>query len=345
MNLSVAPVFPIWLIVVLALVAISLRVAATVASSRRQGRMPQRRTWLRLGMSVLAIVCLGLAATRLGDESRAEQPPRLTTTAEESNINVFLVIDRSAGMTADGFGSTRSTDYRDLESRLKGAVTDAQVVLTKYPDARFSVISYADKARVDWPISSDEWSLAPFLQNFRPYGELSADAVVETNVAAANSLLKEQLSAASRTYPGSANLVFIFGAGSDPGDWAFDIPKGQVSGGAVFGYSTNDVKPRIYAGANYDTVDVPLNEEALNTAADSLGIPFHKRERGVLSPDELPAAVPQAVPADPVIPKVPHPDRTEFYWLFAAVAAVLLGVELYGLAGHWLRRRKGTVRK
>lgn len=345
MKLSVAPVFPIWLIVVLALLAIGLRVGATIAASRRQGRMPERRAWLRLGMAVLAIVGLGLAATRLGDESRAERPPRLTSTAEESNINVFLVIDRSAGMSADGFGSSGSTDYRDLESRMKGAINDAQVVLTKYPDARFSVISYADTARVDWPISRDEWSLTPFLQNFKPYGERSADAVVKTNVAAANSLLTEQLNAASRTYPGSANLVFIFGAGSDPGESAFDIPQGQVSGGAVFGYSTNDVKPRIYAGANYDTVDVPLNEEALTTAADSLGIPFHKRERGLFSADELPSAVPPAVPADPVIPKVPHPDRTEFYWFFAAIAAVLLGVELYGLMGHWLRRKRGTVSK
>jgi Kef-type K+ transport system membrane component KefB len=344
-KLSVAPVFPIWLIVVFVLVAVGLRIAAAIISARRRGRMPDGREWLRIGMALVAIVCLGLAATRLGDESDAERPPRLTTTAEESNINVFLVIDRSAGMNASGFGRSAGTSYGDSETRLEGAVKDAQVVLTKYPDARFSVISYADTARVDWPISRDEWSLAPFLQNFRPYGERSTDGVVKTDVTAANSLLKEQLNAASRTYPGSANLVFIFGAGSDSDDAEFDIPLAQVSGGAVFGYGTNDTKPRIYAGPNYDTVDVPLNEEALTTAADSLGIPFQKRESGLVSADELPSAVPQAAPADPINPKVPHPDRTEFYWFFAAIAAALFGVELYGLAGHWLRRRRGTVRK
>ncbi|OMC04446.1 hypothetical protein A5733_21535 [Mycobacterium sp. NS-7484] len=345
MKLSVAPVFPIWLIVLLVLVAVGLRVTAAIVTARRRGRMPVGREWLRLTMAVVAILSLGLAATRLGDESDAERPPRLTATAEESNINVFLVIDRSAGMNANGFGRSAGTAYGDSETRLEGAMRDAQVVLTKYPDARFAVISYADTARVDWPISRDEWSLAPFLQNVEPYGERSTDGVVETDVAVANSLLKDQLNAASRRYPGSANLVFIFGAGSDTDDPAFDIPLAQVSGGAVFGYGTNDTKPRVYAGKNYDTVDVPLNEEALTAAADSLGLPFEKRESGLIDADELPSAVPQAIPADPIVPKVPHPDRIEFYWFFAAIAAALFGVELYGLAGHWLRRRRGTLRK
>ncbi|TMS50862.1 VWA domain-containing protein [Mycobacterium sp. DBP42] len=325
MKLSVAPAFPIWLIVALALVAIVLRIMATVASARRDHGMPSRTAWLQLSAAVMAIVCVAVAATRIGDESKAEPPPRLTTTAEESNTNVFLVLDRSLGMGANDFGS--STAMGAKQTRLKGASTDAQAVLSKYPDARFSVISYADTAQVEWPISPDEWSLVPFLQNF--YGERSTDRVAETDVAASNSLLREQLSAASHAYPGSANLVFIFGAGSDSDDSAFDIPLGQVSGGAVFGYNT----------------DVPLNEEALTAAAHSLGIPFIKRENGMLDVEELPSAMPQATTADPVNPNLPHPGRTEYYWLFTAIAGVLFGVEFYGLAGNWLRRRRGTAGK
>jgi hypothetical protein len=343
MKLSVAPVFPIWLIVVLALVAIGLRIVATIAAARRQGQMPQRRAWLHLGLAVVAIGCLGLAASRLGDESHAERPPRLTTTAEESNINVFLVIDRSLGMMADGFGS--STDLDAKQTRLEGAITDAQAVLSKYPDARFSVISYADTAQVEWPISRDEWSLVPFLQKFSIYGDDAADAVAETNVAAANSLLKEQLDAASRSYPESANLVFIFGAANSEGDGGFDIPRAQVSGGAVLGYGTNDDSPVVYLSRDKTTVEVPLNEEALTNAADSLGVPYLKRESGRINTGDLPTELSETTSVDQIIPNVPHPDRTEFYWFFAAIAAGLIGFELYGLAGHWLRRRKGTVQK
>ena len=128
MKLSVAPVFPLWLIVVLVVLAVGLRVAAVVMSRRRRGRLPEGGTWLRLGMVVLAILCLGVAATRTGDESEAERPPRLTATAEESNINVFLVIDRSIGMTA--------ADFDGEEERLTAARTDLEVIVRKYQKSR-----------------------------------------------------------------------------------------------------------------------------------------------------------------------------------------------------------------
>ena len=193
-------------------------------------------------MGVLAILCLGMAATRVGDESAAERPPRVTATAEETNLNVFVVIDRSIGMTAD--------DFDGEEERLTAARTDLEVILRKYQKSRFSVISYADSARVEWPLSPDVWSLVPFIWNFTPYGGEYADdddATKSTNVAASNTILKDELNKAVHEYPGSANLVYIVGSGSDPGDWAFDIPQGQVSGGAVLGYGTKEGANIYYA--------------------------------------------------------------------------------------------------
>jgi von Willebrand factor type A domain len=342
MKLSIAPVFPVWLIVILVVIAIGLRVAMLFTSLRRRGRQPDGRMWLRFGAGVLAILCLGLAATRIGDESRAEQPPRLTTTAEEDNINVFFVIDRSMGMTA--------RDFEGNEERLTGAQQDLQVMLRKYQNSRFSVISYADTARVEWPLSPDVWSLVPFLWNFTPYGgdDATSEGQIKTIVSASDSVLKEELDKAVREYPGSANLVYILGSASDEGDWAFDIPRGQVSGGAVYGYGTERggyVYMRPNGATSSEDVRSALNEPALRTAADSLDIPYVHREQGTIAEDSLAETAPQAVPVDPIVPDVPHPNRIEYYWLFAAIGAALFGVELYGLARHWLRRRGGGPTK
>jgi hypothetical protein len=138
-------------------------------------------------------------------------------------------------------------------------------------------------------------------------------------------------------------MVYIFGSSSDPGESMFDIPQGQVSGGAVFGYGTTAGKD-VLAGRSLQRMHYALNEVALRTAADSLGIPFQHRERGVLDVDTLATAVPPAASSDPIISDEPHPNRIEFYWIFTAIAAGLFGLELYDLARHWLRRRFGGVR-
>ena len=324
MKLSVAPVFPLWLIVVLVLLAMGLRVAGVVAVRRRRGRLPEGRTWLRLGMGLVAILCLGVAATRVGDESQAKQPPRLTTMAAESNVNVFLVVDRSLAMDA--------YDFDGDEKRILGAKQDFQAVLNKYPTARFSVLSYADEARVEWPLSPDVWSLIPYLHNFTLYGgedTWDEGANPKVDVAASSSVLAEQLTRAAHDYPGSANLVYLFGSSSDPGDWKFDIPKGQISGGAVFGYGTKEGSTVFYQppdDAKEQPIKYKLNEPAMETAAQSLGIPFERREQGDLPDDALASDdFPQAAIVDDIVPDVPHPNRIEYYWLFAAIAACWSG--------------------
>lgn len=340
MNLSIAPVFPLWVIIALSLCAMGLQVAAMIIASRRRGRAPGKRTWLRLAIGLLAVLFLGVAATRVGDESHAIRPPRPTDNAQESNINVFLVVDRSLGMTARDFAAGRT--------RMAAAVEDMQLVMTKYPTARFAVISYADSARLEWPLSSDTWSLIPFVQKFTPYGGREAEygeGTPAAMVSAPAKILGDKLNQAVHTYPGSANLVFIFGSGSDPGDWALNIPQGQVSGGTVFGYGTTRGDSVFFDPKDKSKppqeLHFSLNEPAMRTAADSLGIAYDQREQGTVSVDKLPSIVPQAAPIDKVVPRVPHPNRIEYYWLFTAIAAALFAVELYDLIRYRLRRRGG----
>lgn len=346
MTLSTAPVMPLWLIAALVLIAVLLRTAAFVASRGRNsshGRGP----WLRFGAGILAVLCLGIAATRIGDESQAQQPPRPTGTADEMNINVFMVVDRSYSMGV--FDTDTDLEFQDRVTRIVAVTRDIDVIVRKYPTARFAMISYADSARDEWPLSPDVWSFIPFATKLTMYGGdrvthgyKDGDGVKpSTMVSAPAELLREKLNLATHNYPGSANLVYVFGAQSDPGTWTLDVPKGQVSGGAVFGYGT--VEGEYGPGADWsERVHYALNEPAMRAAADSLGVPFLQRAAGVLSPDELPAIVPPAAPVDEIIPSVPHPNRGEYYWFFAGVAAVLFGLETYDLIRYWLRRRGAT---
>ncbi|WP_163796419.1 vWA domain-containing protein [Mycolicibacterium sediminis] len=342
MNVTLAPVFPIWLIVVLVVIAILLRVGALVAVSRRRGRRPDRRTWFRFAMAVLAVLCLGTAATRPGDESDAERPPRLADLAEEANMNVFLVVDRSLALDAKDFDGSKT--------RLEGVRADLQTILGAHPTARFGLVSYGDSARVEWPLSPDTWSLIPFLAQFTPYGGVDAQYEGETgvDVAAPGSVLSEQLNRGAQEYPGAANVVYVLGGSSDSDSGALDVPKGLVSGGAVLGYGTEEGADVEHQDGKYsfdsETTHYELNATALEAAADSIDVPYLHREEGSLPADALVTDVPVAAPVFDVTPDVPHPNRIEYYWLFAGIAAALFGVELYGLARHWIRRRNGGVR-
>lgn len=345
MNLSVVPVFPLWLITGVALTAVGLRVGTFIVAGRRRGPRSDPRRWARLALSIAAILCLGLAATRLGDESHTQQPPPSTAIAEEAKLNVFLVVDRSMGMLAE--------DFDGQFARMDAVLNDLQAVIAKYPDARFSVISYADEARAEWPLSSDRWSLTPFLGRFAPYGGWSLTTRtaehLSTNVAAANDTLADQIRRATVKHPGSANLVYLFGSASDPGDWAFTIPQSEVSGGAVFGYGTEQGADVLYRtdDGGLERVRSRLNEPALQTAAQSLGIPYVGREKGTWPPPEALVTVAEqaAVITDVVNPRDPHPNRLEFYWIFAGLGLLIFGVELYGLGRHWLRRRGTGARR
>ncbi|MGE2689402.1 vWA domain-containing protein [Mycolicibacterium pulveris] len=179
---------------------------------------------------------------------------------------------------------------------------DIQTLIEQHPQSRFAVISFAARPSLDWPLSQDAWSLVPEIAALTRY-DGPRDQV---NAAAAANVLRYQLIAADQQYPGSQNLVYYFGAGA-PGSRApqgdFDPVAGSVDGGAVFGYGAT------------------LNEPGLRRIAEQLGVPY-------LRPGELPA--PQTAPDGAAArPDADAGRRTELYWVFTIVAAVLLLFESY----------------
>ena len=55
--MNTVPVFPIWLITALVVLAVIVRVTLLLVISRRRGRPPTGRDWARLGTATLALVC------------------------------------------------------------------------------------------------------------------------------------------------------------------------------------------------------------------------------------------------------------------------------------------------
>lgn len=239
------PVLP-WPI--LAVVVGALLLARVVAlrqvllsAGRRRGRAVLR--WSGVTLAVLLLIA---ATTR--PALYAHGNGQGATAAAGANLNVFLVVDR----TADAEGEPRTAGVRD----------DIAALIKQYPAARYALIGFASKASLDWPLSEDVWSLRPTVAALG-----TQDASSGVNAGAADNVLRYQLIQATQQYPGSRNVVLYFGSGA-PGSRApqgdFNIMRDTVAGGAVLGYG---------GGAAID-------EAELHRIAAQLDVPYVHREPG-----------------------------------------------------------------
>jgi hypothetical protein len=276
---------------ILAVVAAALALARLVALWRvlASAGSRRRRAVLRWTGVTLVVLLLIIATTRpaLLNDNRQDATP-----TAGADLNVFLVVDRSADSNID--------DYGNDEPRIAGMRDDIATVIKQYPAARFALITFDSKASLDWPLSEDVWSLRPTIAALG-----SRNAGPNTNAAAADNVLRYQLIQATQQYPGSRNVVLYFGSGA-PGSQApqddFNLTRGTVSGGAVLGYGRSDA----------------IDEVELRRLAAQLDIPYVHRDRGQSFRLDLPDS-PHRVEA----------DRIELYWLPALLAAGLLLAEIY----------------
>ncbi|MCF6389900.1 hypothetical protein L2K20_23250 [Mycobacterium sp. MBM] len=256
---------------------------------------------LRRSGLVLAAVLLLIAVLR---PTIGGNEPSVTRIAGELEPSVFLIVDRSAAMAP----------------HLAVARDDMATVIDRYPDARFSVISFDARPALDWPLSADSWSLRALIAALSAY---PANAEVMTNAGAASTVLRYQLIGAVQRYPKAPNLVFYFGAGA-PDSAApqreFQVPAGAVDGGAVFGYGAGGTP-------------------GLQAVADQLGVTYRPRA-DIASVDQ---AVPDAGEAGQRVENGGPAQGFELYWVLGGVAAVLVLIEFYHALRHLRRTRLDRV--
>jgi Ca-activated chloride channel homolog len=333
--MTFAPILPVVVLICIAAALVVVRMVALYRVLVRTGTGRYLRVVLRWSGLTAAGLLLVLAAARPGLEptdSDAQAEPKPVTA--NVNVNVFFVVDRSV--------DSRVEDFVDGETRMSGIRSDMAALVNQYPRARFAVIGFASKARMDWPLSDDMWSLKPRIDGLSPYTNVPPDAMFTVDAAAANDLLRDKLAQASRLYPDSKNLVFYFGegaGGSRAPQGGFDLPDGAVTGGAVLGYGTaagGPIRQGYFDGAlvymNDPTTNAPaisgINEDTLKALAAQLGIPYFHRDNGPITP--VIPAVDLTGPGSEDSPTVSSIaiERTELYWVFTGLAAILLLVEV-----------------
>lgn len=297
--MTFAPVLPAVVLVVIAVVVVALRLL-TMRRLHTATGAKWSTVWRWSGLT-LAVLLVLIAAARPG----IEQGDRGAAMAARSgdNTNVFFIVDRSADSAVEDYGAG--------QSRMSGIRSDIEALIDRYPQARFSMIAFASRSSLDWPLSDDAWSLQPVVARLTPYP--ANDATEDVNAAAAANVLRYQLIAAGQQYPGSESLVFYFGsgaAGSRAPQGEFDPNEGAVDGGTVFGYGAGCDDPR------------------LRSIATQLGVPYVNRDESKPVTADTPGGDESARSAS-ALPATGIAERTELYWLFTLMAAVLLLFELF----------------
>lgn len=311
--MTLQPVVPPVILIAIAAAVIVMRLITMRQLMKTRARWAT--VWRWSGLTLVALLVL-LAAARPGVDRVEKQAA--ATKQSGVNTNVFLIVDRSV--------DSRVEDFGDGRSRMSGIRADIAALIERYPQARFGVIAFASRSSLDWPLSDDAWSLEPLVERLSPY-DGSPDDSSQVNSAAAANVLRYQLIAAGQQYPDSESLVFYFGSGaggSRAPQGEFDPLPGSVDGGAVLGYGQ------------------ALNEPGLRRIAHQLGVPYEHRDAG--QPLVRPAPSPESAgqPAENPIVATGVVARTELYWVFTALAAVLMWFEIYLSVREFRRTRMAS---
>lgn len=313
-----------------------------VREALRPGRSaPLRGRWWLRSAALLATLGVGLG------------PSVPTTTDQEMGVavEIFFVVDRTGSMAAEDWGQGTP--------RLDGVRHDLPALVAAVPGARYSIIGWDSQATRQLPLTTDGRAVGAWTQTVQQeITAYSSGSLVDRPLVALTSALE---GAADRN-PSHVRLVFFLSDGEQttPGEPAsFAALDPLVDGGAVLGYGTAQGGPmRSYDGSldpdpdaayilDGDGSDAPqaisrIDEDALRTVADQLGVPYVHRT----GPDEVTSLVAGLDPEE--IATDGRREQTLWSavtWPIAVVLVALLAAEAWWVAGSWTPVRRGAVRR
>lgn len=309
--MSLHPVIPWPLVVIIGLVLVGFTTWRLVADQRRRGR------WgLRLATSLVMVIALLGPAVNGGIATQAS-----------SDVNVFFVVDTTT--------SSMARDHEDGRTRLEGYREDIAKIQEEMPGARFSLITFDYAARVTMPLTTDTNALQTAAENMTAENSLYSGG---SSVTVAAEQLRTTLEGAQERTPERSRVVFYLGDGeqtasSEPAP--FDLGD-LVDGGAVLGYGTDEggrmATTRGDGSTGEDVEDAEgnpgvsvIDEEQLEGIADQFGVPYTHRDGGDIAP--------ALAEADPGTTTDGEGAEIEIYtsavWVFAVLLVLLLAVDVF----------------
>lgn len=304
--MTFAPLIP-WPFLLAAAAIVITFTGWLVLSGRERGREVTLHA-----IRAAAVVLLLLAALRPGWPGGEAKTAR-------AELDVFFVVDTSTSMSAE--------DYKGTETRLSGVRTDILAVAKELAGAKFSLITFDNKASVRMPLSQDATALQTAVTTMQPQNPRYAAG---STITAAGNLLKDRLTAARTQHPGRPALVFYAGDGENtaaqaPGRFAVD--SGDINGGAVLGYGTKEggrmkdpSGPGYVRDKNNGDAISRADEEALKAISAQLNVPYVHRAAG----DSPSPMLSKATPGSLQSTVDGGPGRVELYWLMSLAAFLLL---------------------
>ncbi len=277
-----------------------------------------------------SLIALGLAVLLLGPSAPLNRQ-RVT-----SSLEIYFVVDTTGSMVAE--------DYNGSSPRLDGVRADLAAIADHFPEARYSIISYAAEAVQQMPLTTDQGAVKSWADTVRQERSyLSDGSAAARPVRKLTQILKQ----ARESRPDNRRLIFLFTDGevtntesdqSDPA--AFSQLRNLIDGGAVLGYGTeaggkmkenlrtekqNESHQYLRDYSTGRTAISHADPQTLAAIAEEMRIPYEHRS----SPSELTAVFDQ-IPPSVIVPDETRdvPVDTVVVWPVMVLLVALFGWEL-----------------
>ncbi len=206
-------VAPFWPGLVVAVAALGWLVVAVVRGRR------DRTAWRRL--AAVALVAVMTLRPAIGT-ARAN--------AQNSDLDVLLLVDRTLSMAAE--------DYDGAQTRLTGARADVELLVERYPGARFALMTFTHEAYLEVAYTADGAAIVSYAATMQPVEEYHGAG---SRIDVAREEAEEVLARAAKQQPDRRRVLVYLGDGeqtsAEPVE-SFASLRQHLSGALVLGYGT-----------------------------------------------------------------------------------------------------------